>query len=110
MGSVELGNEPHMLASALYKLVYGSARVPKESLKQVEGLRAFFANDPSRARKEIVELRQIDLDMSGAIDKDELMALGNKKVHVSMSDKIMEIFSTHPNMVKRINHLSSLAK
>ncbi|MFZ2410750.1 MAG: zinc metalloprotease HtpX, partial [Candidatus Methanoperedens sp.] len=28
-GAVKLGNSPHYLASALYKLVYGSARVPK---------------------------------------------------------------------------------
>lgn len=109
MGSVKLGNEPHMLASALYKLVYGSARVPKESLKQVEGLKAFFVNDPSRAYGEIRELRQIDLDMSGTIDRNELMVLRNKKIHVSTADKLMEMLSTHPNMVKRIGHLSSLA-
>jgi len=31
-GAVKLGSSPHHLASALYKLVYGSARVSKESL------------------------------------------------------------------------------
>jgi heat shock protein HtpX len=36
-GSVRLGNAPHHLASALYKLVYGSARVSKETLKEIEG-------------------------------------------------------------------------
>lgn len=108
LGSVRLGNEPHYLATALYKLVYGSAKASKDSLKQVEGLKAFFANDPSRARTEIQELRQIDLDMSGTIDKSELMALSTKSVRVGTADKIMEIFSTHPNMVKRIKHLSAL--
>ena len=39
-GSVKLGNKPHALASALYKLVYGSAKFSKESLKQVEGCKA----------------------------------------------------------------------
>ncbi|MCS4542193.1 MAG: zinc metalloprotease HtpX [Euryarchaeota archaeon] len=108
LGSVRLGNEPHYLATALYKLVYGSAKASKDSLKQVEGLKAFFVNDPSRARTEIQELRQIDLDMSGTIDKSELMALSTKSVRVGTADKIMEIFSTHPNMVKRIKHLSTL--
>lgn len=108
LGSVRLGNEPHYLATALYKLVYGSAKASKDSLKQVEGLKAFFVNDPSRARTEIQELRQIDLDMSGTIDKSELMALSTKSVRVGTADKIMEIFSTHPNMVKRIKHLSAL--
>ena len=32
-GSVDLGNDPANLASALYKLVYGSARMNKEELK-----------------------------------------------------------------------------
>ena len=38
LGSVQLGNRPHHLASALYKLVYGNARLRRsEELKQVEG-------------------------------------------------------------------------
>ena len=36
-GAVALGCAPSNLASALYKLVYGSARADKESLRQVEG-------------------------------------------------------------------------
>jgi heat shock protein HtpX len=60
-GSVELGNDPSDLASALYKLVYGSAKMPKNELKDVEGLKAFFVNDPSRALDEFRDLRQLDL-------------------------------------------------
>ncbi|VVB87944.1 Protease HtpX [uncultured archaeon] len=107
-GSVKLGNGPHYLASALYKLVYGSARVNKDSLKPIEGMKAFFANDPSRAAYEIKELSQIDLDGSGTIDARELMMLQTRPVKVSTTDKIMEILSTHPNMLKRIQRLSSL--
>jgi heat shock protein HtpX len=107
-GSVLLGNKPDQLASALYKLVYGSAKMNKESLKEVEGLKAFFVNDPSRALNEIKELRQLDLDKSGAIDIQELAILQNKKISLNFGDKMMELFSTHPNMLKRIKHLSSL--
>lgn len=107
-GAVKLGNSPHYLASALYKLVYGSARVPKESLKQIEGVKAFFASDPSRAGYEIKELSQIDLDKSGTIDANELMMLRTRHVRVSTADKFLEILSTHPNMLKRIQRLSSL--
>jgi heat shock protein HtpX len=107
-GSVQLGNSPHHLATALYKLVYGSASVPKESLKQMEGYKAFFLNDPSRARREISDLKQVDTDMSGTIDQNELMAIRTKSVSVSRGDKMMELMSTHPNMVKRIKHLSTL--
>jgi heat shock protein HtpX len=107
-GSVKLGNPPHYLASALYKLVYGSARFPKDALKKVEGMKAFFVSDPSRASYEIKELSQLDLDRSGTIDQNELMALRSRPIKVSGTDKFMEMFSTHPNMLKRIQRLSSL--
>jgi heat shock protein HtpX len=105
-GSMELGNRPASLASALYKLVYGAARTDRDSLKDVEGLKAFFVNDPSRALNEMKELRQLDIDRSGTIDPYELDILQNKKINVSFGDKLMEVLSTHPNMLKRIKHLS----
>jgi len=107
-GSVKIGNKPHFLASALYRLVYASARAPKEEARQAAGLKAFFINDPSQARSEITELKAIDRDMSGTIDADELAAVRNSKVHVGTADKMMEILSTHPNMLKRIQRLASL--
>jgi len=110
LGSVQLGNMPHHLATALYKLVYGNARFRnKEELKRVEGVRAFFLNDPARAWCEVRELSQIDRDMNGTIDYDELMELRQKEVRLSTGDKLMELFTTHPNMLKRIKHLSTLA-
>ena len=109
-GSVELGNDPHELASALYKLVYGSAKASKEELKHVEGCRAFFANDPARAELDIKELKAIDADMSGTIDRHELSAIRGKNVVLGRGQKVMELFTTHPNMLKRIKHLSHLQK
>lgn len=108
-GSVELGNQPNYLASALYKLVYGSAMISKEDLKQVEGVKAFFANDISDARNEIDDLRSMDLDKDGTISESELAQIKYAKTSVKTTDKIMEIFSTHPNMVKRIKRLSELS-
>lgn len=108
-GSVELGNPPHQLASALYKLVYVSARTPKDMVKQMEGYKAFFLNDPSRAVSEIRELSELDRDMSGTVDEEELMSLRRSKVEVGFSDHLMELLSTHPNMLKRIKNLSTLS-
>ncbi len=109
LGSVQLGSKPHHLASALYKLVYGNARQKNsDELKRVEGIKAFFVNDPSRAWYEIRELSEIDRDMSGSVDYDELMALRQKKVQLNAAAKLMEVFSTHPNMLQRIKHLSTL--
>ncbi|RJP28142.1 MAG: peptidase [Candidatus Omnitrophota bacterium] len=106
-GSIMLGNRPAVLASSLYKLVYGSARIDKDSLKESEGLKAFFVNDPSRAIREIRELKQLDLDKDGSIDSFELEQLKNKNLKLNLSDRFMEALSTHPNMLKRIKQLSS---
>ena len=108
-GSAELGNQPHHLATALYKLTVSAARTPKRALKQTEGMKAFFINDPSRAMYEVRELKDIDIDMSGTIDQNELMMLSTKKISLKTSDKIIEVMSTHPNVIKRIKHLASLS-
>ncbi len=105
-GSVALGNDPSYLASALYKLVYGAARTNQDSLREVEGLKAFFVNDPSQARNDIRELKDLDLDRSGTIDPYELQMLHNKKISLGIGEKLMELMSTHPNMLKRIKQLS----
>jgi len=109
-GSIELGNQPSTLASSLYKLAYGAARTNKESLKEVEGLKAFFVNDPSRALNEVRELAQLDLDRSGTIDAGELDVLRNKEVRLNLGDRLLEALSTHPNMLKRIKQLSTYRK
>ena len=108
-GSAELGNQPHYLATALYKLTVSTAKTPRQALKQTQGMKAFFINDPSRAMYEVRELKDIDLDMSGTIDQNELMMLSTKKISLKASDKLVEVLSTHPNVVKRIKHLASLS-
>lgn len=112
--SVSLGNPPHHLASALYKLVYGSAQLQRSAsgqkeLHRIEGLRAFFLNDVGRAWDEIQELRAIDRDYSGTIDQNELLTLRSKRVKLGGGEKVAELFTTHPNMLKRIKRLAMLA-
>lgn len=109
-GSVEFGNRPSALASALYKLVYGSARSDRDTLHQVEGVKAFFINDPNQAMREIRELRQLDLDQSGTIDAMELARLETSNVKLGLADHMLEAMSTHPNMLKRVKHLSQLSR
>lgn len=105
-GAVDLGCKPAHLATSLYKLVYGSARTPREAYAEVEGLKAFFVNDPSRAMHEIKELAQLDLDKSGTIDALELERLRSGTVRLGFAQRAMELFSTHPNMLKRIKRLA----
>ncbi|MBM4242116.1 MAG: peptidase [Euryarchaeota archaeon] len=108
-GSIELGNPPHKLASALYKLVYGSASANKDELKEVEGLKAFFVNDVSDARNEVADLRQLDQNMDGVISESELSQLKYTETRIGLASKIMELLSTHPNMVKRVKRLSEFS-
>ena len=108
-GSIQLGCKPHNLATALYKFTIVSAKTPKNMLKQAEGMKAFFLNDPSNAMNEVRELKDIDLDMSGTIDQNELMMLTNKKIKLTGADRLLEVFSSHPNMKKRIKHLATLS-
>jgi heat shock protein HtpX len=108
-GSVRLGNAPHNMANALYKLAYGSSQVSQDSLKQIEGCKAFLVNNPSRSALEVRELRELDRNHSGAIEEEELESLKHSKVRIETKDKLMEILSTHPNMIKRVKHLSNLA-
>ncbi|MDD5702298.1 MAG: M48 family metalloprotease, partial [Dehalococcoidales bacterium] len=107
-GSVEMGNQPHQLASALYKLIAGDARFKgRPEMKRVEGMKAFFLNNPSHAWNEVREIAHIDDNRDGKISQDELMSLRQKKVKLGLGDKMMEVFTTHPNTLKRIQTLSS---
>ncbi|RBQ23525.1 Protease HtpX [Candidatus Methanobinarius endosymbioticus] len=105
-GSVELGGRPEKLASALYKIVYGVSNAPKEEVKDIEGVKPFFLNDVGNATEDLRELSQLYLDQDGEISANDLAQLRYKKVNIRTRDKMAEIFSTHPNMLKRIERLS----
>lgn len=109
-GSVEMGNQPHHLASALYKLVAGGVRFKgREEMKRVEGMKAFFLNDPSQSWNEIRQVSQIDGNRDGKISQDELLMMRQRKIRLGFGEKLMEAFTTHPNILKRIQMLSSYA-
>jgi len=105
-GSVELGNPPEKLASALYKLVYSSARKSEKELATTASVKAFFLNDPNSAVDEIRDLSQLDMNKNFSIDRSELEFLKSARVKISLGEKIMELMATHPNMLKRIKKLS----
>jgi heat shock protein HtpX len=109
LGSARLGSKPQHLATALYKLAQASARLRvKEEMKRGDAVKAFFVTDPARAYREIRDIAQIDRGGRGVITYDDLMDLRQKEVRLGFGDKMAELFMTHPNMVKRIKHLSTL--
>ncbi len=108
-GAVQLGSQPNYLASALYKLVNGEARMKNSpEMKRVQGVRAFFVNDPLQSWFEIRDVAAIDRNHDGVIDQGDLADLRTKKVRPGKGETFAEVFSTHPNMLKRIKHLSTL--
>lgn len=111
--SVRIGNPPHQLASALYKLVNVTAPLRtsaegQRELRKVEGVKAFFVNDVGQAWDEIRQIRELGMNSGGSIDQNALLALRYKKVKLGGAEKMLELFTTHPNMLLRIKHLAEL--
>ncbi len=113
-GSVRIGNPPHQLATALYKLAHASAQLGqtvkgREELHKVEGVKALLLNDPGQAWREIRELKEVDRDANGTIDQNDLLALKSKELKLGVAEKMLELLTTHPNMLRRIKRLATLA-
>lgn len=103
--SAELTRKPHALASALYRMIYGSARVQPDTIKKEMGsMRALFATDPVTARGDLRDLSAADRDRDGTIDMHELKVFA-ERAKASRADRLMELFSTHPNPVSRVKRL-----
>ena len=106
--SVEFGNRPAALVSALYKLTYGAARCSEETINDLNTNRAFFVNDINNAKHDVTDFKQIDFDGDGKISDEELRRLANSDVKISKKTGIMELFSTHPDSLKRVKRLAEL--
>ena len=106
--SVEYGNRPAALVSALYKLSYGTARCSKETIDNFNTNRAFFVNDINNAKHDVTDFQQIDFDGDGKISDEELRRLANSDVKISRKNGIMELLSTHPDSLKRVKRLAEL--
>lgn len=106
--SVEFGNRPAALVSALYKLSYGASKCSEETIKELNTNRAFFATDINNAQHDINDFSQIDFDGDGKISDEELRVLANSEFNISKTNGIMELLSTHPNSLKRVKRLAQL--
>nr|WP_295000069.1 M48 family metalloprotease [uncultured Methanobrevibacter sp.] len=106
--SVEFGNRPAALVSALYKLSYGAARCSDETIAEVNTNRAFFVNDVNNAKHDVTDFSQIDFDGDGKISDEELRRLANSDVKISRKNGLMELLSTHPDSLKRVKRLAEL--
>ena len=106
--SVEFGNRPAALVSALYKLSYGASRCNEQTINDLNTNRAFFVNDINNAKHDVTDFRQIDFDGDGKISDEELRRLASSDVKISRKNGLMELLSTHPDSLKRVKRLAEL--
>lgn len=110
--SVELVGRPEAMASALYKLarynVARKERFSEEEIRKLEYIKAFLAVKPSYSvPKELFVLMEADINRDGRIDAYELLQIKEKvKGALGFGSRIAELFSTHPNILKRIAKLA----
>ncbi|MGQ9721348.1 MAG: M48 family metalloprotease [Candidatus Jordarchaeum sp.] len=108
--SAYVTENPRGLKSALTKIAYGLSVTPRET----KGVRAFFIEDPVRARSEIQNIvkhgSEYDLDKDGTLDEKELELAMEKEAKRSRWNRFNNLFSTHPPTYKRILLLSQIEK
>lgn len=94
------------LSEGLAKIVNYTAAV-KQSRKKASGsasFKALFISDPDRSEIDSAELKIISGGMGDRKLVEEVL-----RRRVSTFDRFMEIFSTHPNIVKRLRALQGLS-
>lgn len=100
-------NGSQKLSEGLAKIVHSTSNMKKMQHKNKNSggsnsFKALFISDPDRSEIDDAALRQIE---SG--DRKLVEEVLRRKV--TTFDKIMEVFSTHPNIVKRLKALQDLS-
>lgn len=95
---------PRKLSEGLAKIVHESGRMKKRMPKtgQLSSFKALFISDPDRAAADAQAMAQL-----GVSDRRLVEDVLQKKV--TGVDRFLELFSSHPNIVKRLRALQTLA-
>lgn len=96
------------LSEGLAKIVHSTANMKNRRYNTRDSgsnnsFKALFISDPDRAEIDSASLRQFGSGMGDRRLVEEVL-----RRRVTTLDKIMEIFSTHPNIVKRLKSLQQL--
>ncbi len=96
---------PRKLSEGLAKIVYATknmGRIRKET-RHLNAFKALFIADPDRADSDSMTISRMKMPSDQKLVQEVL----SKKL--TTMDKIIEIFSTHPNIVKRLKALQELS-
>jgi len=96
---------PRKLSEALAKIQYTAGRM-RRTRREVNGfnsLKTLFIADPDHAEADTIAIAQVRAPMTDQRLVEEVL-----RKEVTTLDKIAELFSTHPNIVKRLRALQEL--
>ena len=102
-------NGAQKLSTGLAKIVHASAKITKPQQQQqgkqsLNGFKALFIADPDRACEDSAAVHAFEAGNSQQLVDDIL----TKKL--TFGDKLIEAFSTHPNIIKRLRALQELSQ
>ncbi|RLF09610.1 MAG: hypothetical protein DRJ98_07850 [Thermoprotei archaeon] len=101
--AVNVDDGARKLSEALAKIVHSTSRV-RMAARGAQGISAFkalFIEDPDKASSNVLMLSR-----AGMSDQALVKSILNRKV--TWADRIAELFSTHPNIVRRLKALQEL--
>lgn len=98
---------PRKLSEGLAKIVNSTGKM-KRARRNAGGFSSFkslFITDPDRAESDVVSIARL-----GTQATDRRLVEDILRRRVTSADRVMELFSTHPNIVKRLRALQELAE
>jgi len=97
---------PRKLSEGLAKIVNSTSRMKRgrRDASSFNSFKALFISDPDRAESDMASIAQV-----GAPTTDQKLVEDVLRRKVTSFDRVMELFSTHPNIVKRLKALQELA-
>lgn len=97
---------PRKLSEALAKIVHTTRKMKKvrKETQHLNAFKALFIADPDRADADSIA---ITAAVTGSSDRKLVQEVLSQEI--TTLDKIMEIFSSHPNIVKRLKALQELS-
>ncbi len=96
---------PRKLSEGLAKIVNNTSRMKRHrrDVGSFSSLKALFISDPDRAEADAMSITQ-----TGARMADQRLVEQVLRKEVTFFDRIAELFSSHPNIVKRLRALRQL--
>ena len=97
---------PRKLSEGLAKIVSKTGRMRTRRQREAFTFNSFktlFISDPDRAESDALQIAEHALATS-----DQALVQTLVKKRITSSDRVMELFSTHPNITKRLKTLQAL--